>query len=280
MAKAGPGHRFRQPVDAARPADPHLLVEDLAGQLAARRGAGGAAGQHDAAAGDPVEAGVLQAGAHHLEDLLHARPDDADQHRARHLHAFGAAVAGDRRHVDHLARVRRRRLAAAVERLDPLRLGHRRRQAARQIAGDVQAAERDAVGVDQLGVEEHGDRGGAAAHVDQRDAELRLVLDQAAERGGIGRHHLALDLEMAAGDAGGEVAHGAGGRGDQVQVDAEALAEHAARIAHAAAAVDRVADRDGVDDVVLAVDGSAKPAGSRMRRRSASPISWPATESS
>ena len=67
------------------------------------------------------------------------------------------------------------------------------------------------VGEDQIAVEEDADRGRAAAHVDDGDAELDLVLDQAGEPGGIGADDERLDLEMAAADRGAVVAH-AGGR--------------------------------------------------------------------
>ena len=55
--------------------------------------------------------------------------------------------------------------------------------------------------MNELRIEEHRDRGGAAAHVDQRNPELRLILDEAAERRGIGRYDLAGDLQVAACDA-------------------------------------------------------------------------------
>src|SRR3546814_8356336 len=48
-------------------------------------------------------------------------------------------------------------------------------------------------------------------------------------------------------DAGGEVADRARAGAHQVDLDAQAVAEHAARITDAAAAVDRIADGDGVD---------------------------------
>ena len=54
----------------------------------------------------------------------------------------------------------------------PLGMGDGRRQAARDVVGDVLAADRDDVGEDEVVVMEDGDAGGGAAHVDQRDAEL------------------------------------------------------------------------------------------------------------
>src|SRR6185312_3151725 len=90
-----------------------------------------------------------------------------------------------------------------------------------------------------------------AAHVDHRDAEVHLVLDEAGEPGGVGAHHQRIDVEMGAADDGAVVAHAAGRGGDEMHVDAEPLADHAARVADAAAAVDREADRDRVDDLAV-----------------------------
>ena len=58
---------------------------------------------------------------------------------------------------------------------------------------------------------------------------------------------------MRAGDAGGQGAHRAGGRGDHQHIDAEPLAVHAPGIADSPAAVDHVADRDAVDEFPFAV---------------------------
>jgi len=58
----------------------------------------------------------------------------------------------------------------------------------------------------------------------------------------VGRNDALGDLEMGAAHADLQVAHRAARRGDQVHVDAQTLAEHAAGVAHRRA-VDRVADR-------------------------------------
>ena len=58
--------RFGKPLDACRPADPNLLVEDEPGQLAHAMQLAGAAGQYHAAAGDLVVAARLEAD---LEEL-------------------------------------------------------------------------------------------------------------------------------------------------------------------------------------------------------------------
>jgi len=64
------------------------------------------------------------------------------------------------------------------------------------------------------------------------------------------RHHALGDLEMGAAHADLQVAHRTACRRDQVHVDPQPLAEHAARVAYRRA-VDRVADRLGMDDVAV-----------------------------
>ena len=164
---------------------------------------------------------------------------------------LGVLLLADQRHVDDLVFVVRLADRTSVEDFHALGVGHRRRQSARHVVGDVVAADRNRIGVDQVAAVEHRDRGGAAAHVDQRHAEIHLVLHQAGEAGGEGGDAAISDLEMGALDADAEIAHGAGGRRDEMHIDAQPLAVHAARVAHAAAAVDRVADRHGVDQFAV-----------------------------
>ena len=74
----------------------------------------------------------------------------------------------------------------------------------------------------------------AAAEVDAGAAELGLVVDERRQAAGIGRGDDGLDREMAAVDAELEIAERRRVGGDDVHVDAEALADHAARIGDAA----------------------------------------------
>ena len=144
----------------------------------------------------------FQPRAHQFEGLLQPRLDDADQQRFRRRGWPARFFLADLRHVDDLALVGGVGDGAAVQRLHPLGMRQRRRQAARDVVGHVAAADRHAVGVDHLAVEEDGDGRGAAAHVDHGDAELHLVLDQGGEAGGVGRDDEALDVQVAARDAG------------------------------------------------------------------------------
>ena len=108
------------------------------------------------------------------------------------------------------------------------------------------AADRDSVGVHELAVVEDGERRRAAAHVDAGDAELRLVVDERGKAGCVGRGDHRLHLEMAAVDGELEIAQRRFVGGDDVDVDAERLAEHADRIGKAAIAVERIADRQSM----------------------------------
>lgn len=115
----------------------------------------------------------------------------------------------------------------------------------------MHAAHRQDIGEHEFGVEVDGNGGRPAAHVDEGDAQLLLIVDQTAKCRGIGRNHPADHIEVATTDTGVEIAQCSCRGGDDVEIDAEALAEHAARIAHATAAIDRIAHRDGMDDAMI-----------------------------
>ena len=101
------------------------------------------------------------------------------------------------------------------------------------VGGHVHAAHPHAVGVDHLPPHEDRDAGRARADVDAGGAELLLVLDQAGEPAGVGRHHDAAELEVAAPDAVQDVAQRRRGHGDEVHVDREVLADLPARVGRA-----------------------------------------------
>ena len=71
--------------------------------------------------------------------------------------ACALVLLADLRHGDHLALVGGRGDGVAIERLHPLGMGERRREAARDVVGDMAAAHRHGVGEDEVAVEEHGD---------------------------------------------------------------------------------------------------------------------------
>jgi len=77
----------------------------------------------------------------------------------------------------------------------------------------MEAADRHRIGEDQVAAEKHPDRRRPAAHVDDRDPQIHLVLDEARQTRGIGADDQRLDFEMRAPDRGGEVAHARRGGG-------------------------------------------------------------------
>ena len=78
-----------------------------------------------------------------------------DELRARNELRGLALVVVDRRHRDHVALVRCAGEHAAVERLDSLGIGDAGVEAAGEVHGDVAAAEREAVGMDEAAGGEH-----------------------------------------------------------------------------------------------------------------------------
>ena len=126
----------------------------------------------------------------------------------------------------------------------------------------------------ELAVGEDRDGRRAAAHVDAGGAEFGLVVDQRGKPAGVGRCNHALDRQMRAVDAELEIAERRRVGGHHVHVDAERLAEHAARIVHAALAVERVAGRQRMQDLPLGLERRLAPAASTLLMSAAS-TSWP-----
>ncbi len=139
---------------------------------------------------------------------------------------------------------------------------HVRVEAARDVKGDVAAAQRKSVGMDEAAVREYRERGGAGAHVDDGGAEIGLVVGERREARHVGTGDQGFDEEMAALDREHQVAGRRHVGGDDMHVDAETRRQHAARIAHAAGVVEGVADRQRMQhDAALA--GRLPAAGSQ-----------------
>ena len=136
--------------------------------------------------------------------------------------------------------------------LHALGMGDRRRKPAGDVVGDVSPADRHIIGKDQIAVEKHPDRRGPAAHVDDGHPETDLVLDKTREPRSIGADDESIDLEMRAPDSRAVIAYAGRARGHNMHVDPEPLPEHAARVADAAAVIDRKADRDRMDHLPVA----------------------------
>ncbi len=100
-------------------------------------------------------------------------------------------------------------------------------------------------------VGEDRDVRGAAADVDQADAEVALVVEEHGVGGGERLQHEVAHLEPAAAHALHDVLRRRHGAGDDVHLDLEAHAAHAQRLAHAALAVDHELLLEDVQDLLL-----------------------------
>ena len=159
-----------------------------------------------------------------------------------------ALVLAQRRHRDHVALVRPPGEHTAIKRFDSLGVGDAGVQPAGNIHGDVMAAQREAFQMNEPAVYEGRHRGGAGAHIDDGGAEIGLVVGENGEPCDIGRRDHGLDVEVAALDRKHQIARRGDVGGGDMHVDAEPRAEHAARIADAVDAVDRVTDRQRMKD--------------------------------
>src|SRR6185312_3412158 len=133
--------RVGQSMNPDGPTHAHLLNEHQCSELSNAAQLTGAPRQDDAPSCDLVKAARFESRANELERLFKSRLDDADQNRSGDLIRDAGFFFTDLRHVDDLALIRRCCDAVAVERLDALRMRERRRQAARDVVGDVAAAD-------------------------------------------------------------------------------------------------------------------------------------------
>jgi hypothetical protein len=212
---------------------------------------GRAAGEHHARGEQVVLASLVDLVAHQLEQLLDARLDDLAEDAPREHPRGPAADAG---HLDGLVAIEQRALGRAVPGLDPLRLQHRRAQADGDVVGEVVAAERDDAGVLDGAAGEDGHVGGAAADVDERDAQLLLLLGQHRLRRSERLEHDVGDREPGLGAALDDVLRARGGGGDDVDLGLQPHAAHAQRLLDAVLLVDHVLLRQHVEDLAVLGD--------------------------
>ena len=74
-----------------------------------------------------------------------------------------------------------------MQRLDPFRIRDLGGEAAGEVHGDVIAAERKPVGMDEAPLREHRDRGGARADIDDGSTKIGFVVGQRAQPGRVRR---------------------------------------------------------------------------------------------
>ena len=184
-----------------------------------------------------------------MEDLFGARLQDLRQDAARHQARLAPA---DARHFHRLVLVDHRRQRAAAAALDLLRVGNRRAQADGDVVREVIAADGDHPGVPQAAALEDREVGRAAADVDDRDAEILLVLGQHRfARGELLQH--GLDHRHAGPvHARDDVLRGRGAAGHDVHVDLEPRAGHPDGRPDAVLLVDHEVLREHVQDFAAA----------------------------
>ena len=180
-----------------------------------------------------------------MEDLLRPRLQDLGQDAPRHHARLAAADAG---HFHRFVFVHHARKRAAALALDLFRVGHRRPQADGDVVCEVIAADADDGRVPEAAALVDGDVGRPAADVDQRDAELLLVVGQHRLAGGELLDDRLGHRDAGAVHAGDDVLGGALAAGDDVHVDLEARAGHSDRRADAVLFVDHEVLRQYVED--------------------------------
>src|SRR5712664_3503450 len=248
-------HHVHETAHVARHAPAHGLVEDRLGQLGNPLHDRAPAGDDHARRQRLFESRAPHLARHEAEDLLDARLDDLRQHLARELARLAPAHRG---HVHRLLRGHQRGERAAVVLLERLGGGERRAQADRDVVADVIAAERQDRGVPDGAVAQQGQVGGAAADVDDEDAELLLVgIEDRLRRGDRLQHHV-LHGEPRAVDGADHVLHGGHGGGDDVHLHLQPHARHAEGLAHAVGVVHHEGLRQDVQDLAILrdVDGA------------------------
>src|SRR6185369_9347499 len=241
-------HDIREAIDELRNAEPDRHVEHFLGELDRALHLGAAAREHDAGRDHLLEAAAPELLAHELIELLVTRLDDLGE---RLLRQSPRRPVADARHLDRLVGIGELRQRARVLDLDFLGVRQRRPKRHRDVVRHLVAGDRDHRRVLDGAAAEDGDIGRAAAHVDETDAELFLVVGQhRVARRELLEHHV-LDGEPAALHALHDVLRRAHRAGDEVDLALEPHARHADRLADAFLRVDDEFLRQHVDHALV-----------------------------
>ena len=213
-----------QAADAGRTPPPDGQVENLLRDLRYAVEDRAAARQHDSRVQAPLVAGPSDLVPHQVEDFLGARlqnlRQDAPCHHAR-------LAPADARHLHRFVLVDHARKGAAALALDLLRVRHRRAQPDGDIVREVIAPHADDRRVPEASALVDRDVGRTASDVDERHAELFLVLGQHR----VARRQLLGDrfryVRAGAVHAGDDVLRRALAAGDDVHVHLQPRAGHA-----------------------------------------------------
>src|SRR3989454_11877390 len=167
-------HQPRNPL--LRGAGAHRHREHVPRELHHTRQMRRAAGQHHARRQPPAPVSrLLELAVHQVEDLVQPLVDDVRQHLARRL---PGSLPGRGRQRDHLRRIDQRLVGDAVSLFQPLRVGLGHAQHLDHVRGDLRAGVLERREVPDLPLVEDRHAGRAAPDLEQRDAQLLLVLRQ------------------------------------------------------------------------------------------------------
>ena len=187
---------------------------------------------------------LVQAIGHEFKYFIDARPDDARQHGARNLlHRVDPALA-EQRHGQHLPFIGACGKGAAPQGFHPLRMGDRCRQAARDIIGDMHAANRNAVGKHQVSLMENAEMLVVAPPISIRTVpEHHFIFRQHGLAGRIGRNDIACDRKMGPLNGQGQVSQMGGVGGDDAQLNTQAFPVHSKGRRNALGIIKLILDR-------------------------------------
>src|SRR5882724_235772 len=184
-----------------------------------------------------------------LEDLVHTLVDDVRQQLARRLPRPLARRGGQ---VDHLRRVHERLVRHPMTFLQPLRVRLRDAQPRHQIARDMRAGILERREVPDLPLVEDRHARRSAPHLDQRDAQLFLVVRQnRIGRGERLEHQFGRPVARPL-HAAPQILRGRGLHRHEVHLHLEPRAGHPDGVRDAALLVDHVLLRDIVQQLVIA----------------------------
>ncbi len=212
----------------------HRHVEDFLGELDRAFHLGATARQNDPGGNHLFKPAPAQLLTHQPKQFLVARLDDLGECLAGK--APGRTIA-HARNLDALIGVGELGQRAGVPDLDVLRILRRRTHGDGDVVRDLVAGDGDDGRVPDRPVGKDRDVGGAAADVDQADAQLLLVLGEHRETRRQLLEHDVIHFQPAALDAFLDVLRSAVGPGDDVHLGLQAYPGHADRIADALLAV-------------------------------------------
>ena len=231
-----------------------------------------AAGEHATSAHRFKHAALTEIVAEHLEELAGTGLEDfGDEALANHARL----VAGEAGDFDFADLIDRGHDGVAVIALEPLGFRGGDVEADGEVVGEVIATDGDDRGVGDGAFEEDDQLGSGGADVEEADAELALVCTERGFRSGEGLEDGLGDFEAGLVDAGDDALLCAGGAGGDVQIDFEAIADHAHGIMNAGLLVEDELLGEEVEDFAIggegdgtgAIDGGADIVFANISRR-------------